>query len=368
MAVKMYLDKNGNKLFEVYVTVRSPHCGRRQVRKRGLKSRRAAELQEFELKRELCDKRENPEYTWEEWHKLCVDRMKTEMRPSTILSYDLQLKKWVHPIWKERDIRSITNSDVHDLVFNRLEEAKPNSRKHILKMLKRIFNMAIEDRLLEHNPAVKIRVKVPDTKQVALNFNEANILLREAKLTNHRFFEIWALALFTGMRSGELYALRWNDIDFENRRICVSQSWCSKAGFGSTKSNRNRTVPISKELERLLKEMHLKSPKDQEFVLPHLQEWSHGEQAKVLRAFCKSIGITPVKFHDLRATFITQILLKGVPLAQVMSIVGHTELKTTNVYLRIIGSDLDGATEKLTFSLPPEGLAEVIDLNLRLGK
>jgi len=81
----------------------------------------------------------------------------------------------------------------------------------------------------------------------------------------------------------------------------------------------------------------------------------------VLRDFCRSIGITPVKFHDLRATFITQLLLRGVSLAQVMSIVGHSQLKTTNTYLRVAGTDLDGATEKLSYSLPQDELARVLE-------
>jgi len=59
------------------------------------------------------------------------------------------------------------------------------------------------------------------------------------------------------------------------------------------------------------------------------------------------------------------MLLKGVALAQVMSIVGHTQLKTTNVYLRVLGADLDGATDKLSFSQPPDQLAQVIDFKAR---
>ena len=100
---------------------------------------------------------------------------------------------------------------------------------------------------------------------------------------------------------------------------------------------------------------------DAEFVLPHLVEWSKGSQAAILRDFCRQVKITSVKFHDLRATFITQLLLKKVSLAQVMSIVGHTELKTTNAYLRVVGSDLDGATDQLSYSLPEQKLGEVIN-------
>jgi hypothetical protein len=59
------------------------------------------------------------------------------------------------------------------------------------------------------------------------------------------------------------------------------------------------------------------------------------------------------------------MLVKGVPLAQVMAIVGHSQLKTTNVYLRMAGADLSGATDVLNFSLPPERLAEIIDFKAR---
>jgi integrase len=185
-------------------------------------------------------------------------------------------------------------------------------------------------------------------------------LLREASINTHRFYPVWAVAVFTGMRSGELYALRWSDVSFEEEKIYVNKSWSSKTGIGPTKSRRNRVVPICESLKLLLMQLKLKSNGD-DFVLPRIVDWDNGEQAKILREFCKTIGITQVKFHDLRATFITQMLLKGVSLAQVMSIVGHAELKTTDRYLRVAGSDLKGATEKLSFSLPREELARVIE-------
>jgi integrase len=87
-------------------------------------------------------------------------------------------------------------------------------------------------------------------------------------------------------------------------------------------------------------------------VLPHLIEWTHGEQAKVLKEFCRAIGITNVKFHDLRATFITNMLSQGVALVKVMSIVGHKKMETTDIYLRLAGVDIRGATEALSYSVP----------------
>ncbi len=202
---------------------------------------------------------------------------------------------------------------------------------------------------------------MPEIEQKVLTAAEVNILLQEAKKHDHKFYDIWVMALLTGMRSGELYALKWTDIDFEARIIHVSKQWTSKNGYGPTKSRKTRVVPISDSLLSFLKELKLKRD-DQEFILPHHAEWQSGEQAKVIGGFCSAIGITPVKFHDLRATFITNLLAQGESLARVMSMVGHTELKTTNGYLRRAGVDVKGGTEQLGYSVPISVPGQVIQL------
>lgn len=149
-------------------------------------------------------------------------------------------------------------------------------------------------------------------------------------------------------------ALGWNDIDFEGMTISVSKQWTSKAGYTTTKTQRSRIVPMSDDLAQFLKELKLKRGSDGQFVLPHFREWENGEQAKITREFCAAVGITPVKFHDLRATFITNLLSRGVPLAQVMAVVGHNQLKTTNGYLRKAGVEVRGVTDKLGYAMPED--------------
>ena len=94
----------------------------------------------------------------------------------------------------------------------------------------------------------------------------------------------WALALHTGMRSGELYAVKWQDVDLNSLRVNVRESWNSKIGFKSTKSGDQRIVPINSELALILKELRL-SGLGGEFVLPRIAKWSKGEQARELRGF-----------------------------------------------------------------------------------
>jgi len=203
---------------------------------------------------------------------------------------------------------------------------------------------------------------VPEVEQKVLTNTEVEIFLTEAKTTCHRFYPIWVMALMTGMRSGELYALKWTDMDLEGRIISVSKAWNSKNGFTSTKTQRTRVVPISDDLLKFLKEIKLQRSQEREFVLPHLPEWTCGQLAQVTREFCVAIGVTSIKFHDLRATFITNLLARGQSLARVMAVVGHSQLKTTNGYLRKAGVDVQGTTETLGYKVPEESNAKILSL------
>lgn len=363
MAIKSY-DENGKKVYEVYINGFDSLGRRIQKRKKGLDSLRKAQTVEFEFKRELAQlKEEAVPYRWHEWFDECMKRMRLEYRPSTIYNYESQIKKWIHPHWEKLEIRSISKTDVYETIFEKCKDiVSPNNRKTILKMVKRLFQMAVDEGVIDRNPCTGVQVKVAEVEQKVLTNSEVEIFLREARITNHKFYSIWALALMTGMRSGELYALKWTDIDFDAKTISVSKQWTSKNGMGPTKSGRTRIVPIADSLLQFLKELKVKTPPEQECVLPHPRDWQNGEQAKVTKEFCIAIGVTPIKFHDLRATFITNLLARGESLARVMSLVGHSQLKTTNGYLRKAGVDVQGGTDKLGYKLPELSDAKVYNL------
>lgn len=352
MAITERKTDDGKKVYEVYVTGWSSAGIRIQKRKTKIESLQKAKQIEFELKREIALLKEAPvPLRWHEWFDECMKRMSLDFMPSTVYCYK-RLEKWIHPHFKMREIGSITKAEIHDVIYSKIgSEITSYSRRNILKMTRRIFQMAVEDGLIDRNPCNGISVKVAEVDHKVLTTEEVGIFLREAKACHHKFYTVWTFALLTGMRSGEMYALRWSDIDLEQGIILVTKQWTSKNGYCPTKSRRNRVVPVSNDLHGFLKELKAGKNED-DFVLPRISEWEHGEQARVTKEFCAGIGITPVKFHDLRATFITNMLSQGVPLARVMSIVGHSELKTTNAYLRRAGVEIKGATEALGYKIP----------------
>lgn len=361
--IKSY-QKDGKKFYEVFVKTIDPSGKQVARRKKGLSSERIARDVELEIKTELkLVSNGERRWTWKEWHEEVLKKMRMNRKPSTIISYDLQIKKWIPRDWNDRELTSFQQSDIHNLIYETIgSQLSPGTLKGYLKMMKRIFEMAVHEGALIKNPATGLMVQVPKSAQKVLTAQEAELLLKAGKETNHSFYPVWAFALMTGMRSGEMYAVKWTDINLEANIIQVDKQWTSKTGICPTKTRESRVVPISPDLKLLLLELKMERQHDNEFVLPHLQHWKKGLQARVLREFCKGLGITEIKFHDLRATFITNMLTQGVPLVTVMAIVGHRRMSTTDIYLRLAGLNVIGATEKLGYSLPKFHVAEVFQL------
>lgn len=366
-----YTDKKGKRHQPKYRTDMSGHR---------ITSKRKAETLEVEYLMDLRAKVEG-EYSrlsFNEFHEEFLKQIKLTYKRSTVMQYDGDLKKWLSEDLTKKKISEIKKTDIHNFIFDLLPKkgANPHTQKRILKSLRRIFEAALDDGVIPRNPAQGLNVKVPPPKKEVLNTKEVLIFLEKAKELNHPFYYHWAMALLTGLRTGELYALRWRDIDEVSNIICVSASWSNKDGYHSTKSNKNRIVPISDDLKKLIIELKNIGPHEEnltglngnnqffnDLVLPRSSEWKHGEQSKITRKFCELIGITPVKFHDLRATFITCMLAQGVSTPKVMSIVGHARMSTTDEYLRLAGVNVKGATELLGYQLPKENFNNVLNIS-----
>jgi integrase len=342
-------------------------------------SERKARKLEFEYLTNLKDEIQGnlTSLTFKEWRIKFLSDAQLIFKKSTIMQYDGDLTKWLPLSFVSMKLTDIKKRHIHDLIFNELPKngATVHTQKRIWKNVRRVLESAVDECLISINPAKGITVKVPPTKKLVLNTDEVELLLREALVSSHSFYYVWSFALLSGLRSGEMYGLRWRDIDEISGNINISHQWTSKDGYHSTKSNKCRVLPISKQLGGLLKELRNMGASQEiqkgfngsshyidDLVLPRINDWKNGAQSKVIREFCKMIGITEIKFHDLRATFITNMLAQGVPLVQVMSIVGHSKTSTTDEYLRLAGVNIKGSTDRLGYCLPKLGHKNVISM------
>ncbi len=221
----------------------------------------------------------------------------------------------------------------------------------LLKFIRGAFQLAVDAGYLVKNPAPNVRFKVGEKIKKVLTLEQTRTLLEKAKEYNSEWYYHWTLALYTGLRNGELFALTWDKINFENRTMLVDSSWNKFDGFKDTKSGDDRIVEIAPTLMTVLKELKLKQF-DSYFVLARSRNWEKGEHARMLRMFLQGIGLPEVRFHDLRATWATIMLSRGVEPIKVISMGGWKNLKTMQIYIRKAGVNIKGITDGLDLHDP----------------
>jgi integrase len=298
------------------------------------------------------------------YHEVFLKKAKMKYKNSTYLRYDKELKRWLNSEFTEKYISEIRPSEIHDLIFTFIKNLGATSgvMLKVKKCLQRVFEDALEEGIVSRNPVKGIKISKIYNLQSGLNQSELRNFLTQAKLQCHKFYYLWAFALYTGMRNGELYALTWRDVDLERKTITVNRSWTFRDGLHGTKSGLSRPVPISPALYDVILDLKRLGPyKEQlrsqigktefcdDLVLPRHNTWRNGDQSVETKNFLTKIGLRPVRFHDLRASFITQLLCNGVTTPKVMIVAGHAKLSTTDLYLRLAGLDVSGVTDSLRY-------------------
>ncbi len=377
MAIKEY-QSNGKMLFEVYVHVKSSvdPLLRVQKRKKNILTQKEAARDEMRMIKEALIELGSLEEKGDTWERVIELWFNDQIRNGlggrytnkfTVVDYRNMLQRYTEA-WLKRRPHELTKGDGRFVLERLRQDGK--SKSYIQKVkntINMVFQWGIDNRLIREvfiSPVKGVNVDQREEKfPEILKLTEIRTFLLEAKRRDHPWYPVWAMALLTGMRSGELYALEWLDVDFENKLIRVKKSFSKRINeVKSTKAGYWRNVPISDELTRLLLELKLQTGIS-ELVLPRFEGWERGEQAKPLRTFLRDIGLPPVKFHTLRACFATQLLAEGVETAKVMKIGGWKDLKTMQIYMRLAGIDERGATEGLKV-LPSENVSQVLDFRL----
>lgn len=340
-----------------------------QLRRKGIKTQAEAKRIERELIASVADKiRAKIVPTWErlvaEWVE---DARLRGLTVQTIDNYLYSLRAYTFPKWGPRLVDSITTQEIRDLIMTDFERKSDHHRQANLKFIRCVFEFGVEAGHLNRNPAPKMKFRLGDKIKRVLTKEQVEKLLNQAKIMNCEWYPHWAMAIYTGARNGELYALRWDHVDLENQTILIDSSWSKKNGLKSTKSGDDRIIPIAPALLAVLQELKLQSGLDI-YVLPRLAKWHKGDQARELRFFLAGLGMEGVRFHDLRATFATLLLQKGVAPIKVMKAGGWKSLKTMMIYVRKAGVDVQGMMVDFELHNPCRTEASVIEMPRKIGE
>jgi integrase len=204
-----------------------------------------------------------------------------------------------------------------------------------LVVLHAICRRAMKLHGLPANPVAMVE-KRPNKKPAHIDvFSREEVMALVGAAESELDGALYMTAAFTGLRMGELLALRWRDVDFELDSIHVRRSFTGLKD-DTPKSGRERTVPMASEvaerLARLRRREHFTSDEDLVFCG---QLGGHLNSSDVRSRYKRALGaagLRQLRFHDLRHTFGTHAI-RNADSREVMEWMGHQDLKTTQIYL-----------------------------------
>lgn len=263
---------------------------------------------------------------------------------STIISYRGMVTKHLAPFFGALPLDKIDADRIDAYrVAKRQVLADKTIHNHTM-FLCGLFNFARAKRRrwVSENPVAELEgLDTPNRNQDIrfLSIEELDALIRNVRPGPYEQSDraIFLTAALTGMRRGELLGLRWRDVDWTNGIIRVRQSYVY-GEIDSTKSADSvRTVPMNNrvggELDRLSRLTEFAEDDDLVFGEPLTGEPQHGDALRRrYNAALKAADVRPVRFHDLRHTFGTQMASSGAPLVAIQKWMGHADIDTTMIY------------------------------------
>lgn len=221
-------------------------------------------------------------------------------------------------------LKDVSSADIDRYYQYRLKINKPATAKNHLAIIRRMFNYAIEMDIIKTSPVKTKQIKFDNKRTRFLSSDEKIRLLEECrKSKNKKLYDMVTIALDTGMRLGEIMKLRKEDI--KNNVIMIKAE--------NTKTSTMRVIPLTDNLKSLFSQLD---------EINYNVEMRYAFKYAVSRA-----NINDFHFHDLRHTFASDLVMKGVDLYTVSKLLGHSSIEMTQRYAHLAPSALIDAIKKL---------------------
>ena len=219
------------------------------------------------------------------------------------------------------------------------------------RTLKAAFNKAVNWDYIPENLLKRIKLPKPKSSfPVFIDTNEFQLILAQVKEDYLRV--LYATALNTGMRRSELINLKWGVVDFQNRIITVKNT----SDF-TTKSGKERIIPMNTILLAMLSEYKPKivgiDGSKNRYLFTRIENIKLAEDF-VSKKFKKALRAAKlddrIHMHTLRHSFASLLVQRGVSLLAVKELLGHSDLRTTQIYTHLQHSDLEQAVNVLSMN------------------
>ena len=286
-----------------------------------------------------------------------IDRYNTDKKNPRVIPYLNIWRKFIGPYSLptiNRDILTDALHKIEAIPTPHGDKKTPATMNRYIAAMSVVFSYAYKKLdWIERNPFEKVdKYKEPKGIVRYLQYDQIDRLLTACKQSkNTLLYPAVLMALTTGARKNEILSLRWSDIDLQNRRAILQQ----------TKNGERRSIPLAEPVLLVLQEME-QNRGTNEYVFPPTRESPIKHHANITHAWynaLKKAGIKEFRFHDLRHTAASYLMMNNTPTVAVANLLGHKTLDMTKRYSHL--SDecnqeiVGGLTEKLFAQTQEQG-------------
>lgn len=274
------------------------------------------------------------------FHRLATEAIKNKalrLAPLTIETDILRLKK-LTPLLGHVRFDRITPQRVEETVGTlRRSGLSPSTCNRYRSFISSVFTFAMNSDRVAANPCTRVKRYKENDARIRWLRDEEEKRLRKAFVADAHEWE-FDLALTTGMRRGEQFGLKWKDCDLEHGTLEVK----GKTG--------RRHVEANKDAVAALRRLH-KITGEKEFVCPEANdEQMKRDGRRWLKTACEVANVKDFRWHDLRHTFASRLLMEGEDIRTVQVLLGHKSIVMTMKYAHLSKQHLKKAAGKTTIS------------------
>jgi integrase len=267
-----------------------------------------------------------------------ADYAPVAFKPSTRAEYEGCIRNHLLSRFGALDLGEVTTSVVQAYVASALGSStlSPSSVRNHLTVLRTMFAVAQTWGLIEDNPVNG--VVGPRATRADITFLSPSEMRQLIEAAPGKWRALIAAACLLGLRKGELLALRWADVDFTRATVRVSSTVYRGLLQPAKTSSSVRTVPLPDYLAIQLQSLRNASQTEAGFVFSENgMPLDARIPNRVLARALRSSGLKPVRFHDLRHSFVAAHIAAGTPVKVIQQLVGHASVQTTmDVYGHLI--------------------------------
>ncbi len=258
--------------------------------------------------------------------------VRTHNKPSECANKESVLRVHLVPFFQDTDLRDINTRVVEE--FKAVCLKKGLSKKSVnnyLGVLRKLLNVARDWDYVDVVPRIEAFKEEPRDPEF-FKMEERDKFLAVCKQKRPEWYAYFVVGFHTGMRAGELAALKWEDVDFFNRSIRIRRNvW--RGHVGSPKSGKFRDVPMNDFLYDTL--MAHRHPGENVFYTTTGRPLDINAGRKVMKTVCRYAGLRAIRRHDIRHSFASAIASETGNILAIKDLLGHADYSTTMRYAHL---------------------------------